>query len=179
MLQNGIELSRLHIVNSELADINFIFQLFGSAIEYQKKKGYELWPLFNEELIQAEIDEKRHWKIIEGDTIVCIFSVLYTDELIWGKEKDDEPSVYLHRITINPEFKGKGMMRIIKEWAEEHARQKKKKFVRMDTWGNNENLRTYYVSCGFNYIGQQYLTEVEGLPAHYGGSVLSLFQTEV
>ncbi len=152
--------------------------MFDHAIEYQKKNGYELWPRFSEELIVNEITEKRQWKIMDGSAVTCIFSVMYNDPIIWGIEKDKDPAVYLHRIAVNPVFKGKGMMRLIKDWAIEHAKQNNKKLLRMDTWGNNENLRNYYISCGYKYIGQQYLKNTKGLPAHYGGDVLSLFELE-
>jgi hypothetical protein len=168
----------MHILNTSPNDLKTIFELFDSAIEYQKKNGYDLWPQFDKSLIETEIKEKRHWKIMEDNVIVCIFSVLYSDPVIWG-DKNEEPAVYLHRITINPVFKGRGIISIIKEWAEEHARQNNKKYLRMDTWGNNETIRNYYIRSGFNYIGQQHLVQSEDLPAHYGGNVLSLFQNEV
>lgn len=166
------------IANSSIEDLKIIFELFDSAIAYQKRKGYELWPQFSRELIETEIKEKRHWKIMDGDTIVCIFSVMYNDPVIWV-EKDKNDAIYLHRITTNPAFKGKNMMGLIKEWATDHAKQNNKVYLRMDTWGNNEILRNYYINCGFNYIGQQHLQKVEGLPDHYGGSLLSLFENKI
>ncbi len=168
----------MQITNSNTNDLEIIFKLFDSAIEYQKKKGYELWPVFSKELIEMEIKEKRHFKIIENNIIICIFSVMYNDPVIWG-EKDNNDAIYLHRITINPFHKGKKIMRVIKEWATGYAKQKNKKFIRMDTWGNNKTLRDYYISCGFNYIGQRHLTKTEGVPDHYGGNVLSLFENGV
>lgn len=168
----------MEIACSTLQDLNIIFQLFNHALDYQKKKGYELWPLFSKTLIETEINEKRHWKIIENNQIACVFSVMYSDPVIWG-EMDNEPAVYLHRIAINPAFKGKRMMTVIKHWAILHAKENGKRFVRMDTWGNNETIRNYYIKCGFNYIGQHHLEKTEGLPGHYGGNLLSLFQNEV
>lgn len=166
------------IENSILSDIDFILGLFKQAIEYQKAKGYNLWIEFDRTLIETKIRENRHFKIIDNNAIVCIFSVLYTDPVIWG-DKDNGDAVYLHRITTNPAYKGKGLIQVVKSWAIEYARQKNKKFLRMDTWGNNETLRNYYINQGFNYIGQQHLIPVEGVPPHYGGMVLSLFENEV
>jgi ribosomal protein S18 acetylase RimI-like enzyme len=168
----------MKITNSSIQDIETIFQLFSHAIDYQKKNGYDLWPQFSRDLIENEINQKRHWKITEGNVIACIFSVMYNDPVIWG-EKDKDPAVYLHRIAINPAFKGKGIMKVIRDWAFEHARENNKKYVRMDTWGNNETIRNYYIKCGFNYIGRRQLINTRGLPEHYGGSVLSLFENEV
>jgi GNAT superfamily N-acetyltransferase len=178
MRTDAFSFERLQILNSTSADLDFIFKLFASAIDYQKKNRYDLWPQFSREFIENELSEERHWKVCNGASIVGVFSVLYNDPVIWG-ERDQEPSVYLHRITVNPSFKGKGLMQVVKTWAQEHAKQKGKRFVRMDTWGDNVSLRRYYMTCGFQYIGQQYLTDVEGQPPHYGGSVLSLFQTEI
>lgn len=168
----------MEITNSLIHDLRTIFQLFDEAIAYQKKNGFQLWPQFSTELIETEIKEKRHWKIIENGKIACVFSVMYNDPVIWG-ERDKEPSVYLHRIAVNPEFKGKRIMVVIKQWGMNHAKEINKKYLRMDTWGDNETIRNYYVKCGFNYIGQQQLNETEGLPGHYGGNLLSLFQNEV
>lgn len=123
---------KLKVVNSTYSDIDFTLSLFASAVKYQEKNGYELWPQFSKQLIETEITEQRHWKILDGETIVCVFSIMYNDPVIW-KEKDDEPSVYLHRIAVNPLFKGKGIMKLIKGWAIRHAREKDKKYVRMDT----------------------------------------------
>jgi GNAT superfamily N-acetyltransferase len=167
-----------HIVQSEPADMDLIFSLFDAAIAYQEKKGYDLWPQFGREMIATEIVEGRHWKIMDGEAIACVFSVLYNDPVIW-MERDLEPAVYLHRIAVNPICKGKGMMTHIRQWAIQHARENNKHYVRMDTWGHNEVLRNYYISCGFPYIGQQQLQNTSGLPAHYGGNHLSLFQIEV
>lgn len=103
---------------------------------------------------------------------------MYNDPVIW-LERDKDPSVYLHRIAVNPRYKGKGVMKLIRAWALAHAGENNKTFVRMDTWGDNETLRSYYISCGFEYIGQQQLHFAEGEPGHYGGSLISLFQLEV
>lgn len=168
----------MQVIHSSINDLDTIFSFFNAAIDYQKKNGYELWPRFSRQLIEDEIRQKRHWKVTHEEKIACVFSVMYNDPVIW-MERDKDPAVYLHRIAVNPEFKGKGMVMIIKDWALNHAKEQNKKYLRMDTWGNNENIRGYYIRCGFNYIGQQYLAKTEGLPEHYGGSVLSLFQNEV
>ena len=171
-------MSTTSIVNTTLHDIDLIFSFFDAAITYQKRKGYNLWPQFERSLIETEIEEKRHYKIIENENVLGIFSVMYSDPVIWG-ERDKNDAVYLHRITVNPQFEGRKIMLPIRAWAIDHARQLEKKFVRMDTWGTNEQLRKYYIDCGFTYIGQQHLKEAPGLPAHYGGAELSLFEVGV
>jgi hypothetical protein len=104
----------MQITNSTLQDLDTIFQFFDHAIAYQKNNGYPLWPQFKREMIGSEIKEKRHWKIILNGKVACVFSVMYNDPVIWG-DMDKEPSVYLHRIAVNPEFKGKRLMVVIKQ----------------------------------------------------------------
>lgn len=167
----------MKIEHSTQEDIESIFSLYRSAVEYQRAKGYNLWPEFDRTMVEKEISEKRNYKITEGNTITCVFTIVYNDPSIW-QEKDKEPSVYLHRIATNPAFKGKGMIHLIKKWAAEHARNEGRKFLRLDTWGDNENLKTYYIQCGFNFIGHKHLTKEEAanMPVHYCGLTLSLFE---
>ncbi|HWY37049.1 MAG TPA: GNAT family N-acetyltransferase [Bacteroidia bacterium] len=168
----------MQISNTGITDIEKVFYLYRAAVNYQRINGYNLWPEFERVLIENEIKEKRHYKITEANDIACVFSVVYNDPIIW-EEKDKEPSVYLHRIATDPLFKGKNMMGIITRWAKQHALQKNKKFIRMDTWGDNDKLKTYYERCGFNYIGKKQLPQPNPLPQHYWGSTLSLFEIKL
>ncbi len=168
----------MRIEPSEIQDLDPAMALYRAAVDYQRINGYNLWPEFDRALIENEIKEKRHYRIVEGNEIACVFSVVYNDPIIW-EEKDKEPSIYLHRIATNPHFKGKGIMHLIKKWAAEHALQNGRKFIRMDTWGDNEKLKAYYVNCGFTYIGQKHLPQPTTLPQHYWGLTLSLFEIQL
>jgi hypothetical protein len=46
----------------------------------------------------------------------------------------------------------------------------------MDTWADNEKLLEYYTSCGFDYVGVVSMEKTDGLPKHYEGISLSLFE---
>jgi ribosomal protein S18 acetylase RimI-like enzyme len=168
----------VQITRSEISDLDIIFQLFADAIQYQEQRGFELWPLFDRKMIEKEIIEGRHWKISIGSEIACVFSVLYSDSLIW-KELDKNDAVYLHRIATSKDHKGKNLIVSVRDWAIEHARQSGKRFVRMDTWGNNVNMRDYYIRHGFTFLKQHHLDQEKGEIPHYGGPVLSLLQIEV
>ncbi len=110
----------MQIQLSNIEDIDFAFKLYRTAVDYQRINGHNLWPEFERDLIEREIKEKHHYKIIDGEHIACVFSVVYNDPIIWD-EKDKEPSIYLHRIAVNPSFKGKGIMHLIKKWAADHG----------------------------------------------------------
>lgn len=168
----------MQIVNSTLADIRFILEMYETAIAYQKARSLRTWQPFDPALVKEEIHEKRQWKIVEDDKIVCIFLTAYEDPFIWG-EKDKDPSVYIHRIVTHPEFHGNNYTLKIIEWAKQHAKQKGKQFLRMDTWGDNPKLIDYYTNCGFNYLETLTPEDTKNLPKHYSCISLALFEIKV
>lgn len=163
------------ITNSTIQDIDTIYQLYDQAIAYQKTVFTRHWQGFERALIELEIGEKRQWKIVVDGQVACIFAITFQDPLIW-KEKDEQPSIYIHRIVTNPEFRGGAYVKAIVNWAKDYARSLGKSFVRMDTWGDNLKLKEYYQQCGFNYLGVIQMEKTEGLPKHYEGISLSLFE---
>ena len=168
----------MQIINSSIEDINAIFKLYDDGISFQKTKFNKHWQGFKRSLVETEINENRQWKIVIDGQIACIFAITFEDELIWGN-KNNELALFIHRIVTNPMFRGKHFVKIIIEWAKDFCKQHNKQFIRMDTWGDNESLITYYQSCGFKFLGLTTLQKSEGLPKHYEGAHLSLFEIKV
>ena len=150
-------------------------EYYDIAREFQKSINMRHWLIFDEELLTKEINEKRQWKILEESSMACIFMIAYEDPYIWG-EKNIDPSVYIHRIVTHPDWRGNNYTVRIIEWAKQHARDLDKKFLRMDTWGDNPKLIDYYTRCGFNYVETLTPESTANLPAHYSCISLSLFE---
>src|SRR6478735_1193796 len=93
------------ITNTEMSDLEQIFKLFEHSILYQEKKGYPVWKDYDKNAIIRDIENKNQYKIVVDSSIAIVFSVCYTDKVIW-RELDKGDSIYLHRIVVNPEFKG-------------------------------------------------------------------------
>lgn len=115
--------------------------------------------------------------IIDGE-VVCIWTTTFSDPLIW-EDKNIDPSVYIHRITTSPNFRGKGLVKKIAEWSKNYANKNGKNLVRMDTVGENYKLIEHYMSCGFDFSGLSQLTNTDGLTQHYHDAVVSLFELKV
>lgn len=166
------------ILKSTAADIPEIFRFYDMAIAYQKTKFKRHWQPFAPELIEKEIGEGRQWKIMEGTATACIFATAFEDPFIWS-EKSREPAVYLHRIVTHPAFKGNNYVREIISWAKTYCRENGLQYIRMDTWGDNQELLDYYVKCGFNFKGIITPQATDTLPRHYEGITLGLFEIPV
>jgi ribosomal protein S18 acetylase RimI-like enzyme len=168
------------ITHTTIEDLNVLEELFNLAIQYQQSKSSHYWRGMNRALIETEIREQLHWKIIEEDQIACFFSIAFNDRLIWD-ERDADPSVYLHRIVTNPAFRGRGYVKHIVAWAEVFGRAAQKKWVRLDTSRDNERLNAYYQQCGFVFCGiKRFEDESDpSIPRHYLGSGLSLYELPI
>jgi ribosomal protein S18 acetylase RimI-like enzyme len=168
----------MEIQNSTIEDLEDIFSLYRVATAYQKERFISHWPEFDREMVINEILEKRQWKMIIDGEVVCIWATTFSDPLIWA-DKNADPSVYIHRITTNPNCRGKGYVKQIVEWSKLYAIQNNKKFIRLDTVGENLKLIEHYTSFGFAFLGVSQLTNTDGLPMHYHNALISLFELSV
>ena len=166
----------VQIQNSNISDIDEIFRLYKIATDFQKTKKHSVsWPEFEKSLVETEIIEKRQWKIVINNKIACVWATTFNDPEIW-EERNIDPSVYIHRIATNPDFRGQNLVEQIVTWVKVFAKENNKRFVRMDTVGNNQGLINHYTKCGFDFLGLLKLKNTVGLPAHYHNATVSLFQ---
>lgn len=167
----------MKIEPSTASDFDTIFKFYDLAIAYQKTKFDKHWMGFDSDLILQEIAETRQWKIIVANEIACVFAVTFEDKNIW-KEKNSDKAVYFHRIVTHPNFKGQHFVKKIVTWGLAFAKEKKLDYLRLDTWGDNNELIGYYQQCGFEFLGV-ITPDYNGLPKHYNGITLSLFQIKI
>jgi len=168
----------MEILQSVLDDINEIFTVYDAAITYQKARFHRYWLGFSADMVEQEMAEGRHWKIVENGAIACVFSLTYNDPDIWF-ERDIEPSLYIHRIAVNPAFSGGGYVRSILAWAKQYAKAMGKKYIRMDTFGDNTKLIDYYTSLGFTWLENRAPLIHDTSPKHYVGVELALLEMAV
>lgn len=160
-------------------DIPEIFSLYGLATEYQKTIFPEnTWPTFERELVETEIQEQRQFKIVVDGEIACVWAITFTDPQIW-EGRDNDPSIYIHRIATNPDFRGRKFVTEIVEWARSYAKSHRKKFIRMDTCGDNQKLIKHYKVCGFDFLGMVRLKNANELPSHYQDADVCLFEIKL
>lgn len=167
------------ITNSNLDDITEIFRLYQLARDFQKIQFPEnLWPEFDRDFIATEVIENRQFKIVIDNKIACIWAITYNDADIW-EEKENNDAIYIHRIATNPEFRGKNFVQMIADWSKDFAKKENKKFVRMDTCGQNDRLINHYKNCGFEFLGMKKLKDSSGLQAHYHNADVCFFEIEL
>ena len=122
--------------------------------------------------------EKLQYKIASGTNVLCIFSIQYNDPFIW-RDKDQNDAIYIHRIVVNPNFKGQRLFQKVLDWVKQLTAQNNLKFVRMDTWADNLKIIEYYKSFGFQFIENYQTTNATELPIQNRNLNVTLLQLEV
>lgn len=155
--------NNIRIVNSTTEDLSAIFRLFDQTMEFYGKNGYKVWNHIDKTLLAIEIENGRHYKILNMNEILGVFSVQFNDPFIW-RDRDHNDAIYLHRIVVNPKFKGQKQFEKILNWAKQLAVQRDFKYIRIDTWADNNKLIDYYKSFGFEFIENFKTTNAIELP---------------
>ena len=76
------------IKNVSIVDIDEVFRLYKIASDYQReKKKVIVWPNFDRNMVETEITEKRQFKMLIENEVVCIWAITFSDEQILGREK--------------------------------------------------------------------------------------------
>jgi GNAT superfamily N-acetyltransferase len=161
--------------HAEMTDLAQIFELFDQSIKYQETKGFPVWRNYDKHTIIHDIENRNQYKVVIDSRAAIIFSVCYTDKIIW-RHMEQEDSIYLHRIVVNPEFKGQRLFGTILNWAIEHVKQKGLNTIRMDTWATNPNIIDYYKGFGFSFIENYTTPDSPDLPVHNRNLALTLLE---
>lgn len=169
---------KLLIRNTEIQDLDFACSLYDEAIKYQKKKGYPEYRWDDREVQKQYILGGSHYKVIVGEQIAAIFNIHFQDELIW-REMDNNTSVYLHGVLINPPFKGQRMFGHILNWTINYAKENEKQNIRLDTWYNNPDLLNYYLSFGFKEVEIFQTPGGEDVPLNCRGNKVTLMEYSI
>ncbi len=166
------------IENTSTKDLNFIYTLFEEAIIYIKKHNYIGWTTYDKNFIKQDINKKLQFKITNGNDIMCVFSICYSDVLIW-REMEKGDAIYLHRIVVNPKFKGQKQFEKLLNWIVNFAKEKKLKYIRMDTWAENPNIIEYYKSYGFQFLENYTTPNTPELPEQHRNLKVALLEIKL
>jgi ribosomal protein S18 acetylase RimI-like enzyme len=172
------EIENYQIENTSTKELDFIYTLFEEAIIYIKMNNYVGWTTYDKNFIKQDIDKNLQFKITSGNDILCVLSICFSDEMIW-REMEKGEAIYLHRIVVNPKFKGKKQFEKILNWIIELAHEKGFKYIRMDTWADNYNIIEYYKSYGFQFLENYTTPNTLELPDQHRNLKVALLEMKL
>jgi len=166
------------IIPATLNDLPVIYHLFEEAIAYQQKNNYTGWKNYDKPFLQRDVESGLLYKIVSNETICGIFSICYADPFIW-REKEKGDALYLHRIVANRHVNGEPVFGQVLDWAKHFAQEKRLRFIRMDTWAENNKIIGYYRSYGFSLVETYITPDTPDLPLQHRNLHIALLELAV
>ena len=142
------------MVEIKLAEINnldSIVNLLNKVTLHLHEKGVNQWTYpWNRSEIEVEIEKGHIYVLAMDNLIVGTFSLRDIDNFEFFLIEPS--SKYLYRIAILPEYQGKKLGIEIVNYVCQYSRNFKKTLY-LDCWAGNKKLRNFYLSAGFDFVG--------------------------
>jgi ribosomal protein S18 acetylase RimI-like enzyme len=172
---SATDLGTLRVDGATSGHLDEIREVYEHARLIQRQQSSTVWPEFTDDAILAEVNAHHLFRVIDGETVVGIFSVAYEDEAIGG-ERERGAHIYLHRIARAPSSRDARLVDAVLAWARAECRARGRAGLRMDTWSDNGALIAYYQRFGFDVVGRRRIDIDPRLPAHYHGIEFALLE---
>ena len=104
--------------------------------------------------------------VINGSVVACISLCMHMDEVylpVKWKTKNDN-NLYIHRLAVHPDFQKKGVGKMLMDFAEEYAKEKKFVSVRLDTFSVNKRNLKFYESRGYGRLEEIHFPKQSEFP---------------
>ena len=149
--------SEIRLAKSE--EIEQIRQILKENATWLQSKGINQWSYLVDggdyEQIHRAILNKETYILEMDNNVIGTFTVSSKqsdwDLEIWGES--NEPSIYIHRLAIGLDGKGKGLGSEALQWIENHYANRVS-YLRLDCVTDNQKLNQFYKNCGFTLVGQ-------------------------
>lgn len=136
-----------------------IFKIYDDCRKAMQGAGIFQWQ--NEypvlDTVKQDIEEKNLYGYYEDGKCLGAVSInTYQDEeykaIDW--KGPDENVIVIHRLAVNPEFQSKGIARLLMDFAEEYAMEKKYSAIRLDSYSQNKRALRFYENRGYIKRGE-------------------------
>jgi ribosomal protein S18 acetylase RimI-like enzyme len=168
----------MRVEQATSAHLTEIRSAYADGRATQRATRSPIWPEFTDAAILAEIDSGALHRVVDGDSLVGVFSAIYDDSAIWG-ELERHAHIYLHRIARASSYPGRGLVDAVLDWSLAQCQALGREGLRMDTWASNDALIAYYGKRGFRPVGTKKIPMDSPMSEHYRGIELALLERPV
>ncbi|MDQ0087710.1 ribosomal protein S18 acetylase RimI-like enzyme [Paenibacillus anaericanus] len=139
---------------AEPKDSEIIRQMLINAALWMNSIGVPQWnpDQFTEEEVASYFATRELYLLFSGDEPVGFFTLQDRDPDYWGSLHVEGYS-YLHRLTVNSNFRGQGLGNEMIHWAVKRSRELNRLGLRLDCWAKNEKVNLMYQALGFKFLG--------------------------
>jgi GNAT superfamily N-acetyltransferase len=88
----------------------------------------------------------------DGELVGTITVDDRADPEFWTPAERSQPALYVHRIIVRRQLAGRGVGRLLLDWAAGRASASGYPWLRLDAWKSNQALHRYYHELGFRHV---------------------------
>lgn len=131
-------------------EVEIVVAVLAEAAGWLRERGIEQWPdRFPADWVMPAIDRSETWLAEVDGQVFGTLVVQWDDPIFWAGYPRD--AGYLHRLAVRRAGRGQGGALL--RWAEQHAADHGKAFLRLDCVAGNAALRGYYERGGYVHVG--------------------------
>jgi hypothetical protein len=131
-------------------EIDVVLAVLAEAAGWLRGRGIEQWPdRFPADWVMPAIDRGETWLAEVDGEFFGTLVVQWDDPIFWAGYQ--AAAGYLHRLAVCRPGTRQGA--VLLHWAEQHAADHGKAFLRLDCVASNARLRTYYERAGYEHVG--------------------------
>jgi ribosomal protein S18 acetylase RimI-like enzyme len=151
----------MDIIKGEKQDLSSILDIISNCIKYMKSQGIYQWDKFypNSDIIENDIKCEDCYVLKNNGK--CVAYVAINEEqspeysqINWFT--DGRKVLVIHRLSVHPEFQGKGIAKKILKFIEEFATKNNYSSIRLDAYSGNEKALKLYENFDYKKVGQFY-----------------------
>lgn len=152
----------MNIIKGQKQDLSSILDIISNCIKYMKSQGIYQWDKFypNSDIIENDIEREHSYVLKDNDK--CIAYVAINGEqspeysqINWFT--DGRKVLVIHRLSVHPEFQGKGIAKKILKFIEDFAAENDYSSIRLDAYSGNEKALKLYENFDYKKVGQFYI----------------------
>ena len=162
------------MIKIELAEINdledimkMIHNCANDLISKNIFQWNEKYP--NRDIFLTDIEKKNLFIYKNNSGVIGCVALSYDKDIEYNDIKwltKDDKNLYVHRLAVDPKYQNKGIGRLLMDFAEDYARNKKLKSVRLDTFSKNERNNRFYKSRKYIQLDDVYFPNQSEFPFH-------------
>lgn len=145
------------------SDADIVAEMLREAAEVMVSRGAEQWKpeMFSVETVLEYFGSRRILLLTSDGNPAGLFTLQDSDPAYW-QELNDERYLYLHRLTVRPEYRGLDYGGEMLHYAEKEAARLGKRGLRLDCVAHLPSLNAYYQRSGFRFVAERDLNRSVG-----------------
>ena len=157
------------IRSGNISDILSVLEITKSCALHMIENGIYQWNEHYPDKSTFINDAKNNelYVYVENEEVIaCISLCNKIDEIyipVSWKTKNQN-NLYIHRLAVHPDFQKKGVGKNLMDFAENYAREKLYKSIRLDTFSKNKRNLKFYESRGYHQLESIYFPKQSEFP---------------